>query len=101
MADTTDLLPLALAHHQAGRLDQARALYLQVLDAPPRNPDALHLLGVLTANAGEAEAGIAMIREAVTLQPSLGPAHFNLGLLLQRAGQHEAALESLAACLAL
>ncbi len=40
-------LRAAIQHHQAGRLGQAEALYRQVLQAQPQNPDALHLLGVI------------------------------------------------------
>jgi SAM-dependent methyltransferase len=39
----------AVAHHQAGRLPEAEALYRQILQAEPNYPDALHFLGILTS----------------------------------------------------
>ena len=35
----------ALEHHRAGRLQQAEAIYRQMLRQEPNHPDALHLLG--------------------------------------------------------
>jgi hypothetical protein len=37
----------ALAHHRAGRLPQAEAMYRQVLASEPDHVDSLHLLAVL------------------------------------------------------
>ncbi|MGE3271975.1 MAG: tetratricopeptide repeat protein, partial [Chloroflexota bacterium] len=41
-----------LAAHQAGRLLQAERAYRAVLKRAPNQPDALHLLGVLTLQQG-------------------------------------------------
>ncbi|MBI3709750.1 MAG: tetratricopeptide repeat protein, partial [Proteobacteria bacterium] len=43
-----------MASHRAGRLAEAAALYRQVLEGQPDNVDALNLLGVLTAQGGDA-----------------------------------------------
>ena len=45
----------AFEHHQAGRLQQAEALYRQALQLEPNHPDALYLLGVLNDQAGKGE----------------------------------------------
>ena len=42
-----DKLARALGRHQAGRLDEAGALYRELLADQPDHPDALHYLGVL------------------------------------------------------
>ncbi|WP_332460410.1 tetratricopeptide repeat protein, partial [Burkholderia ubonensis] len=42
MNDIHDTLQSALAHHQAGRLAEAKALYDAILTAQPGQPDALH-----------------------------------------------------------
>jgi len=41
-----------MGHHQAGRLNQAERLYLQILKIDPRRADALHFLGVLAHQIG-------------------------------------------------
>ena len=50
------VFPLALGHHQAGRLAEAEAMYRQILAVHPNHAEALHLLGVLAAGAGTAAA---------------------------------------------
>ena len=53
--------------HQSGRLDEAEALYRQVLQSDPANPDALNLLGVLIAQRGRPAEAAQLIREAMVL----------------------------------
>ena len=45
-------MQMALGHHQAGRAGQAEAIYRQILAQQPNHARALHLLGVLAAQAG-------------------------------------------------
>ena len=44
----------ALALHQQGRLSQAQVIYRQLIEADPRHVDALHLLGVVAHQTGNA-----------------------------------------------
>ena len=77
------LLQTALKHHQAGRLEDARKLYEQILRAQPKNHDALHLLGLVVAATGDTERGVRVVRQAVALFPRFPGALHNLaGLLL-------------------
>ncbi|MBN8891569.1 MAG: hypothetical protein BGP12_20905 [Rhodospirillales bacterium 70-18] len=99
--DTAGLLRAALAHHQAGRGVQARALYRDVLAAEPNNPDALHLLGLIEINDGQTEAGIARIRAALAASPAMPAAWANLGTALRRAGRRDEAVASFQRALAL
>lgn len=46
------VMRLAAEHHRAGRSEEARTLYLEVLALDPRHSDALLLLGVLERQAG-------------------------------------------------
>jgi tetratricopeptide (TPR) repeat protein len=88
------LLSRALAHHRQGALAEAAGLYQEVLRRDPAQPDALHLLGVIIGQAGQAETGIALIRRALAHRPRAAEYHGNLANLLQTLGQFEAALQS-------
>jgi len=67
---THNLMLAGVQHHQAGRLDQAAEIYRRVLAAQPRNADALHLLGLLTHQLGNHQAGLEMIEKAITVRPA-------------------------------
>jgi protein O-GlcNAc transferase len=51
MADIVETLQAGLAHHRAGRLPQAESAYRRVLEMHPRNPQAMHLLGLVAFQA--------------------------------------------------
>ncbi len=51
-----EALRLAIAHHQAGRLSEAEAIYLQLLQQQPRHARAAHLMGVLAGQVGQLDA---------------------------------------------
>ena len=61
------LLMQAVALHQQGQLDQAKALYEQVLAKQPKNFDALHLLGVLALQANNPERSVEFIRKSISV----------------------------------
>ncbi len=84
-------LPAAVAHHQAGRLAEAEALYRQVLAVAPDHGDALHLLGVLAHQTGHSEAAVGLIERAVVAGNHAPEVQTNLGLVLQTLGRFEAA----------
>ena len=54
--DLAQTLEDALAHHRAGRPVDAHRLYKAVLAEQPDEPDALHLLGMLTFENGNPKA---------------------------------------------
>jgi len=84
----------AVAHHRAGRLGDAEAIYRQVLGVQPDNPDALHLLAVIAAQEGRHDAAIDLIRKAITLDPGNHGYHCDLGNFLRKRGQLDQALAS-------
>lgn len=100
MAAPPGLLQQGFAHHQAGRSVAARACYQDVLAREPENPDALHLLGLIEIGDGATEAGIARIRRALALAPTMRAAWGNLATALRRAGRPGEALDCYARVLA-
>lgn len=80
-------IALALEHHRANRLDEAEAIYKQILQQSPNCPDALHLLGVLASQRNRHDIGIDLISKAIALQPNTSEFHFNIGGIYRSAGK--------------
>lgn len=77
------LMQRALACQVSGQLTDARVLYEQVLEIDPDNFDALHMLGVVAYQLGDAEAGARRILHAIDVAAEEHPpALTNLGLCL-------------------
>jgi tetratricopeptide (TPR) repeat protein len=87
-------LDLGVRHHQAGRLREAEGIYRQILASDPNNAHALHLLGLLSSQVGQADIAVDYIRRAIALNPTAGQYHGNLGAALATAGRHEQAIEA-------
>jgi tetratricopeptide (TPR) repeat protein/GR25 family glycosyltransferase involved in LPS biosynthesis len=92
MATISEALAIALQHHQAGRLDAAEQIYQRILQVEPEQPDALHFLGVLTAQRGRPEAAAAYIARAIAVKPDVAPYHLNLGLAYQASRKPDEAI---------
>lgn len=61
----------AVQAHQAGRLDEAEALYRQVLDRAPRHPDANHNLAIALVQGGNPPSvALALFRTAWAEDPT-------------------------------
>ena len=76
-------LQTAMGQHQAGNLPQAEALYKQVLQALPNQPDALHLLGLIAKQKGDLKTAAQLMRKALAVNPNYVEAYVNLGATLQ------------------
>jgi tetratricopeptide (TPR) repeat protein len=96
-----DVFIAAMAHHKAGRLAQAEQGYRQVLRADPRQPDALHMLGVLAYQSGNNEAAVDLIGQAIALHGNSPAYHSNLGLALKDLGRLGAAADAFRRAIAL
>ncbi|HEY6965982.1 MAG TPA: tetratricopeptide repeat protein [Burkholderiales bacterium] len=95
------MLQDALAHHQAGRLREAEALYRALLEAEPGNSEALHLLGVAAHQLGRHEEAVGLIGRAIAANPSRPEFHSNLGEVQRTLGRHAEAERCFRAALAL
>jgi tetratricopeptide (TPR) repeat protein len=97
----TRAITAGFAHHQAGRLDPAEALYRKALGKAPQHAEALHLLGILNYQRGKIEAAIELIERALPGLHDLPEAHLNLGNALREAGRLPDAADSYRRALAL
>lgn len=82
----------ALAHHQAGRLAEAEALYREIVAAQPGHSGAWHLLGVIAHQVGNNQAAIDLITRAAALNPADAEILNNLGQAWERTKRFDAAL---------
>lgn len=85
----------AIALHQRGDLAGARAAYEAILVREPSHFDALHLLGVLSLQIGDAATAVSLISRALSENPPR-PAHadanVNLGSALKTLARVDEAL---------
>ncbi|TPI64511.1 tetratricopeptide repeat protein [Mesorhizobium sp. B3-1-7] len=83
----------ALQLHQAGRRQEAEALYRQVLGQQPNHAAALHFLGLLLHQTGRSEEGLDLIEQSVTLQPENADFLNNMGTVMRDLGRVAAAID--------
>lgn len=91
---TSETLATALAHHQAGRLQEAEALYGELLAEEPTHADALHLKGVLAHQRGNSQQAIDLITLALAVQPVNPTFYLNLGNAYLEVCRYPEAIES-------
>ena len=68
------LLQQALASHRQGQFERAEALYADILDQSPDQPQALHLLATLKLQLGQTQASLELTERALAVagrQPEL------------------------------
>src|SRR5678816_2243731 len=100
-SELLERLSAGLAHHQAGRADEADRAYRAVLAVAPQNADALHLLGVLEAQQGRPQSGVELLRRAVLANSAIGEFHRHLGEVELMVGRKNEALQAFARALQL
>lgn len=81
-----NMMQAAVQHHGRGNLSKAQALYRQVLQAAPRHPDALHLLGVCAYQQGALPQAIELIQKSLKHNAKNPDAHYNLAKAYRDAG---------------
>lgn len=72
----------AIEAHKAGRLAEAEAAYLRILQARPDDPDALNFLGMLRCQRGDPARAAQVLRHSVEIDPKNPHAWLNLGNVL-------------------
>lgn len=84
----------AIAFHQRGQLDQAKARYEYILKAQPGHYPSLHLLGVVAAQTRNFQAAADLIGKAIAIFPNDPNFHINRGNALKELQQLEEAVAS-------
>jgi len=90
----SEVMRVAIAHHNAGRLELAAAAYAEVLRGAPDYAEASRLLGLVALQSGNPEGAIELFKRALSLEPSSAWTHNNLGIAYQIQGNLQAALDS-------
>ena len=89
-----EALELASQHHSAGDLSKAKKIFQQILQQNPKQPHALHFLGVIALKEGKNEQAVELINAALSNQPDYAEAHFNLANSLKSLYRFDEAVES-------
>ncbi|HLJ18879.1 MAG TPA: tetratricopeptide repeat protein, partial [Stellaceae bacterium] len=82
-----DVMALAEQKRDAGLLGEAESLCRQILQSFPQNAPALHLLGIIAHQSGNAPAGIELLQRAVAAKGDVALYYSNLGEMLRLSGR--------------
>ncbi len=88
------LLDEAVDRHRAGRLDEAEALYRQVLALDPSEANALTNIGTIFFQRGRLEEGVPFLEVSLEAKPDQPNALSNLGHGLTMLGRREEARDA-------
>jgi len=94
-------LATALAHHRAGRLNEAVRLCRAILAARPEEADARHLLGLALYRQHRLADAEGELARAAALRPEAAPIHTHHGAVLGDLGRTAEAVAALERALAL
>jgi tetratricopeptide (TPR) repeat protein len=87
MANIDERLAPAREHHQAGRFDEAEALYRAILAEAPQDARVLHFLGVLAHQTGRHEEAIGLITRALAVHGPQASLYSNLAAVYLAVGR--------------
>lgn len=81
----------AVECHRQGDVDQAQAIYRQVLKADPDQPDATHFLGLALYQLGRPTEALAHLERSLTLNPESADFHNNVASVMQDSADYKRA----------
>jgi protein O-GlcNAc transferase len=99
--DLVQILEVAIAHHQAGRLQQAADAYRKVLHAEPQNAEALRLLGLVAMQTGNPDHALGLLHRSLTSDATNPWTHNNLGEVHRLRNEPDLAVKCFARAIAL
>ena len=77
------LLAEAIREHQAGHLEEAKQLYIQVLAIDVKHAKSLYGLGLIAHQTGSYETAARMMQRAIAIDPGEASYYSSLGAVLQ------------------
>ncbi len=92
-ADPEPAIARAVELHREGRLAEAEARYLEILDAHPEHAGVLHNLGVVLAQSANHAAALDYFDKALAAHPDYARAYLNRAGALHELGRLEEASE--------
>jgi Flp pilus assembly protein TadD len=84
-------MQLAVQHHRAGKLNDAEAIYRQILQTVPNHPHALHNLGEIAYRVRRFDVASDFIRKSIALEPNNASFHNTLSAIAFAVGDIELA----------
>jgi len=90
--DDQSKLRMAISLHQEGKLDQAAALYDELIRSHPGNFFALHYLGIIEANRGNISRAKLLMGRSLSIEPSNTQFFENYATILFQAADYKSAL---------
>jgi protein O-GlcNAc transferase len=82
---------IAVAHHQAGQVEEAETVYRWIIEHYPEHADSFHLLGLIVYRAGRFDEASRLVMRAIELEPAAVPYQNSLGNLFRDQGRLPAA----------
>ncbi len=92
--DEQAFLAAAVAHHQAGELQQAKDLYRAILTQNPRHAEAIFRLGTMALQLEQYEKAADFIGQAIKLGKPTAPMFINRGAALRHLEKYDEAIRS-------
>jgi len=89
----------AVALHQRGEFDQARAAYEKLLSQNPRHDGVLHCMGLLCSHVGDLQNAVWYFERAISIDPQQEAYQLDFGNALQSTGRLRNAVEAYDAAL--
>lgn len=93
-SDVSNKLQSALELHQKGHIDQAEALYQEILQSHPKNFDALQLLATVALQKKNHNQAITLFQKGFKLNNQHPGSYNNYGIALQNVKRYREALIS-------
>jgi Tfp pilus assembly protein PilF len=90
----TALLRIAEEFEQASRLDEAESLLGYILAAAPKQPGALHLMGLVAFRKGRLQESAELVEQAIKGKSEIALYHRNICTIYERLGRYSEAIDA-------